>query len=103
MEAPRHGGRVLRGVHSATMTEPRSRDPRLPDLRFVPVESLIPHEQHDGRRMQALVHRLRNQAVLKNPPIAAPFGDEGSEARYVVLDGANRVTAAGAAGLPHML
>jgi hypothetical protein len=77
---------------------------QLPDLRFVPVESLVPHEQHDDQRLQALVHRIREQAVLKNPPVVAQLaGESGSDPRYVVLDGANRATAARAAGLPHML
>ena len=81
-----------------------SDDLRLPDLRFVPVESLVPHEQHDEQRLQALVHRIREQAVLKNPPVVAPLAANGQKGiRYVVLDGANRATAARAAGLPHMV
>ena len=79
-------------------------DLKLPDLRFVPVETLVPHEQHDEHRLQALVRRLREEAVLKNPPVVAPLAAEDPrETRYVVLDGANRATAARAAGLPHML
>ena len=79
-------------------------DLRLPDLRFVPVEALVPHEQHDEQRLQSLVERLRGQAVLKNPPIVTPLSAEGAkEARYVVLDGANRATAARVAGLPHVV
>jgi hypothetical protein len=77
---------------------------RLPDLRFVPVESLVPHEQHDEQRLAALVQRMREQSMLKNPPVVALLtGDNGRDARYVVLDGANRATAARAAGFPHML
>jgi hypothetical protein len=76
----------------------------LPDLRFVPVETLVPHEQHDEQRLRALVLKIREQAVLKNPPVVAPLTDNGvSRRRFVVLDGANRATAARAAGLPHML
>src|SRR5437016_5224054 len=86
------------------MATPASADSRLPDLRFVPVDSLVPHEQHDERRLKALVQRLREQGVLRNPPVVAPLGAEGQESpRYVVLDGANRATAARSAGLPHML
>jgi hypothetical protein len=77
---------------------------QLPDLRFVPVESLVPHEQHDDQRLKALADRLHEQSVLKNPPAVAPLSTEsGQETRYVVLDGANRATAVRAAGLPHML
>jgi L-serine kinase (ATP) / ParB family transcriptional regulator, heme-responsive regulator len=83
------------------MSAPLS-DPRLPELRFVSVDSLVPHEQHDEQRMQPLVRKLREQGVLKNPPIVAPLPGDG-EARYVVLDGANRATAARAAGLPHIV
>ena len=82
------------------MTAPAARD-GLPLLRFVPVESLIPHEQHDDQRMQPLVKKLREQAVLKNPPIVAPLDASGR--RFVVLDGANRCMAAQAAGFPHLV
>jgi hypothetical protein len=73
----------------------------LPDLRFVPVEALIPHEQHDPLRSAPLVERLRGQGVLRNPPIVTPLSP--SDDRFVVLDGANRATAAAAAGLPHLV
>jgi len=81
-----------------------SDDLRLPDLRFVPTESLVPHEQHDEQRLQALVHRIRDQAVLKNPPVVAAISQNGQKGtRYMLLDGANRATAARAAGLPHIV
>ncbi len=77
---------------------------RLPDLRFVPVESLVPHEQHDEHRLETLAQRIREQSVLKNPPVVAPLATEsGGETRYVVLDGANRASAARAAGFPHLV
>ena len=79
-------------------------EPRLPDLRFVPVGDLVPHEQHDDQRMQPLVRKLREQGMLRNPPIVASFDpDDPDEPRRVVLDGANRVMAARAAGLPHIV
>jgi len=74
---------------------------RMPDLRFVAVESLVPHEQHDEQRSGPLVQRLREQGVLRNPPIVAALAPD--DRRFVVLDGANRATAALAAGLPHLL
>lgn len=73
----------------------------LPDLRFVPVEALIPHEQHDPQRSGPLGERLRRDGMLRNPPIVTPLPPE--EDRFVVLDGANRATAAQAAGLPHIV
>jgi hypothetical protein len=75
----------------------------LPDLRFVAVEQLVPHERHDERRMTPLVKRIREQAMLKNPPIATPLPGPGGGERFVVLDGANRVAAVRAAGLPHLV
>lgn len=75
-----------------------------PDLRFVPTGSLVPHEQHDDQRLEPLVRLIREQCVLKNPPVVTPLSEEREgEARYVVLDGANRAAAAGAAGFPHVV
>jgi len=74
---------------------------RLPDLRFVPAEALVPHEQHDQSRSGPLVQRLREQGVLRNPPIVTPLPPD--DPRFVVLDGANRATAAREAGLPHLV
>jgi len=82
----------------------RPDDFRLPDLRFVPSGALVPHERHDSQRMEPLVERLREQGVLKNPPIVTPLtdGEDGAQ-RFMVLDGANRATAVRAAGFPHVL
>jgi hypothetical protein len=74
---------------------------RPPDLRFVAVEALVPHEQHDEERSGPLVRRLREMGMLRNPPIVAAFA--ANDPRFVVLDGANRTTAARQAGLPHLL
>jgi len=79
-------------------------DFRLPDLRFVPTEAVYPHELHDSQRTQPLVDRLRASGTLRNPPIVTQLGDGMRvEPRYVVLDGANRSTAARAAAWPHLL
>jgi hypothetical protein len=72
----------------------------LPDLRILPVSSLLLHEQHDAQRSERLVMRLRTDGVLRNPPIVAPIPGEG---RFVVLDGANRVTALLSMGIPHVV
>jgi len=85
------------------MRSPPNQDSHQPDLRFVPADSVVPHEQHDNQRLEPLVRRIRESSVLKNPPIVTPLGGNGSGARYVVLDGANRCTAARAAGLPHIV
>jgi hypothetical protein len=79
-------------------------DFRLPDLRFVSTETVFPHEYHDLQRTGPLVQRLRESGSLKNPPIVTQVGDGMRvEPRFVVLDGANRSTAARAAGWPHLL
>lgn len=81
-----------------------STDFRLPDLRFVPVDAVHPHEYHDNQRTEPLVRKLRESGVLQNPPIVTQVGDgQRVEPRFVVLDGANRSTAARAAGWPHIV
>ena len=75
--------------------------PDFPSLTFLPVDCLLIHERHDDQRTQPLIQRIRTSGVFRNPPIVAPLGD-GSE-RYMVLDGANRVTALRQMGYPHAL
>ncbi len=74
----------------------------LPDLRFVPVDAIFAHEWHDEQRCVPLAAKLRESGVLRNPPIVTPAGGEGTAERFVVLDGANRSTAARLAGWPHI-
>ena len=79
-------------------------DFRVPDLRFLDVHALMPHERADSQRLTPLLGRLRSEAVLHNPPIVAPLSPEPSgDARFVVLDGANRVAATRSAGYPHIV
>jgi L-serine kinase (ATP) / ParB family transcriptional regulator, heme-responsive regulator len=81
-----------------------NQDSHQPDLRFVPSDSVVPHEQHDIQRLEPLVRRIRESSVLKNPPIVTPLPGNGAAGpRYVVLDGANRCHAARSAGLPHIV
>ena len=81
-----------------------SSDFRLPVLRFVPVDAVFPHESNDLQRTEPLVRKLRESGVMRNPPIVTQVGDgHRVEPRYVVLDGANRSTAAKAAGWPHIV
>jgi hypothetical protein len=60
-----------------------------PDLRFFAARDVLLHEEEDPERVERLVDRLRDEGVLRNPPVVAELGD----GRVVVLDGANRVTA----------
>ncbi len=75
--------------------------PNLPTLRILPIESLILHEDHDSQRSQPLVQKLRAAGILRNPPIVMPLAD-GSK-RYMVLDGANRVTSLQEMEFPHIV
>ncbi|MHB8731559.1 MAG: hypothetical protein ACYDAB_07195 [bacterium] len=71
----------------------------MPLLRVWPAERLLLHEEADAARAGRLADALRRDGVLRNPPIVAPLED----GRAVVLDGANRVTALRALGLPHVV
>jgi hypothetical protein len=73
--------------------------PNLPNLRILPIESLILHEDHDAQRTLPLVEKLRAHGIMRNPPVVMPLGD-GTD-RYMVLDGANRVTSLQALEFPH--
>ena len=61
----------------------------LPVLRLVPVDAIRFHERAESRRTARLTERVRRERVLRNPPIVAALEGE----RYVLLDGANRVSA----------
>lgn len=68
----------------------------VPVLRIVPVENLVLHEETDPRRVEGLLHRIREDGLLKNPPVVTPMNQAGL---YVVLDGANRVEALAGLGV----
>ena len=72
----------------------------LPDLRMLPAQKLVPHEDFDPRRVDRLSQRLRAEGILKNSPVVVPIPDSDS---YVVLDGANRALAFTAMGIPHIV
>ena len=71
----------------------------LPDLRMLPTDKLVPHEDCDPRRVERLSQRLQEEGVLKNPPVVAPLPDSDN---YVVLDGANRALAFASMGILHI-
>jgi len=60
-----------------------------PYLRLVPTASIRFHEQPEPSRTSKLMERIRQEATLRNPPIVASM----SNGDYLLLDGANRVTA----------
>ncbi|HSJ29093.1 MAG TPA: NAD(P)-dependent oxidoreductase [Acidimicrobiia bacterium] len=67
-------------------------------LRFVSLDQVVPHEATDPRRSVRLAESIREEGILRNPPIVASVGD-----RYVVLDGATRTDALRTMGLPHVV
>lgn len=76
----------------------------LPDLRILALDTLMPHERTDPRRVNPLAERLKTEAVLRNPPIVSPFDAyDANDKRFVVLDGANRTAAFQALDVPHIL
>jgi hypothetical protein len=72
----------------------------LPKLQLFAVEALYPHEDYDNNRVRKLSIRLKEDGFLKNPPIVSEVPESD---RYVILDGANRVTAFQQAGIPHIV
>lgn len=86
-------------MSSASRRSAASLHPALPDLRIVPSASLLLHEECDPGRVERLARVLLADGVLRNPPVVAQL-DGGM---YVVLDGANRVTALQQAGFPDQL
>ena len=73
----------------------------IPRLQILPLENLFLHEDHDSQRSLPLVQKLRAQGILRNPPIVMPLTD-GTD-RYMVLDGANRVTSLREMDFPHIV
>lgn len=71
------------------------------DLRIIPTNTLLSHEEHDRQRYAPLIRHLKADGCLKNPPIVTPSGlDDGN---YVMLDGANRIYALAALDISHAL
>ena len=73
----------------------------IPSLRILPINNLILHEDHDRQRTLPLVAKLRAQGILRNPPIVMPLND--GTGRFMVLDGANRVTSLQEMEFPHLV
>ena len=63
-------------------------------LRFVPLDRLLLHEEDDPYRVKRLILSLQREGRLRNPPIVAENGGN-----YIVLDGATRTTALREMGL----
>jgi hypothetical protein len=70
----------------------------VPDLRLVRPERIRFHEHPERTRTLRLVKRIREERTLLNPPIVARL----DETDYVLLDGANRVSALAEIGCSHV-
>jgi len=60
----------------------------IPELKIVPIGSLLPHESYDPYRVERIIKKLNSENVLKNPVIVTPVKD-----KFLILDGVTRVTA----------
>lgn len=70
----------------------------VPHLELVPTQQVRFHEHPERRRTLKLVERIRREAILRNPPIVARLRPDA----FVLLDGANRVSAFADLGLSHV-
>lgn len=74
------------------------RNMQLPTVRIVPTEFCILHETTDQARVARLARAFKTSDVFTNPPIVTSMG----RGKYMVLDGANRVTVSRRLGFPHI-
>jgi hypothetical protein len=70
----------------------------IPNLQLVPSGSVRFHEHPEHSRTLRLVARLKEEGVLRNPPIVAQLNAR----EFVLLDGANRISALQDMGLSHL-
>ncbi|MEK7276272.1 MAG: hypothetical protein AAB427_02890, partial [Chloroflexota bacterium] len=63
-------------------------DPSSIQLRFVPLDRMVLHEEDDPFRAKRMIVSLNHDGKLRNPPLVVEHGDW-----YIVLDGATRTTA----------
>ncbi len=71
-------------------------------LEIVSLQSVLLHEEIEYKRVEKLTQRLRDERVLKNPPMVAQVNDNGAP-RYIVLDGASRTSALRVLNIPDIL
>ena len=67
-------------------------------LQVVPLDQIVPHEAFNDARVVDLAARLVADGKLINPPVAAP-----ANGKYIILDGATRLTAFRHLGYPHII
>ena len=57
-------------------------------LRVVRLDDVLLHEQIEKKRVERLIQRLKEDHLLKNPPVVSEYN-----AKFILLDGATRITA----------
>lgn len=67
-------------------------------LRIVPIDTVVPHEIEDPRRVERLSSHLRKEGWLRNPPLVVK-----KDATHVILDGTTRTHAMRILGYQHIL
>jgi ParB-like chromosome segregation protein Spo0J len=67
-------------------------------LRIVSIDTVVPHEIEDPRRVERLCSHLRKEGWLRNPPLVVE-----KDATYVILDGTTRTHAMRKLGYHHIL
>lgn len=72
----------------------------LPHLKIVPISEIIFHEEPDTERSAKLIEFIRRENRLKNPPVVATHA---GSSKYILLDGANRLTALQSLEVPDVL
>ncbi len=72
----------------------------LPELKIMPIEEIVFHEEPDPERSSTLEIFLQKEGNLKNPPVVA-FYENSTHA--ILLDGANRITALKNLRIPDVL
>lgn len=77
----------------------------LPRLEIVPLKQLLVHELYDDQRTLPLQWQIQESGIFRHPPIVTSIetDENPSDPIYLVLDGANRVAALRALGVPHIL
>ncbi len=75
--------------------------PAIPNLEILDLKDLKAHEEVDDSRVGKLMGLLREDQILRNPPLVLPF--ENSEGQFLILDGATRVNAFNRLGIKHIL
>lgn len=73
----------------------------IPQLEILPVDKLVLHEYHDPQRSPGLARALESSGILRNPPVVVPLKD--GSGRYMVVDGANRMTSVKSLGIAHIV